>query len=91
MVAVEGDGREGEAACVIASSADHADHRKETVPVLSYPNPLQPWPHLSLLGGINSFYGAIRLGFGRRLFVHDSETDAKRAAACGQWSCEKCE
>ena len=50
----EGDGREGEAACVIASSANHADHRMETVPVLSYPNPLQPWPHLSLLGGIDS-------------------------------------
>ena len=87
MVAVEGDGKEGEAARVIASSADHADQRIETVPVLSYPNPLQPWPHLSLLGGIDSFYGAIRLRFGRRLFVHDSETDA----ACGQWSCEKCE
>ena len=89
MVPVEGDGREGEAARVIASSADHADHRMETVPVLSYPSPFQSWPHLSLLGGIDSVYGEIRLGFGRRLFVHDSETDAKRAAFCGQWPCSK--
>ena len=46
-----------------------------SVPVMPFSNSLQPWPHISLLVGIDSFYRAIRLRFGRRIFIHKSETD----------------
>ena len=89
VVPVEGDGREGEAARVISSSADHAHHRMETVPVVSHSHSLQPRPHLPLLGGICSFYRELWL---RRWFIcYYCKADAKRAAVRGQWSRQECE